>query len=46
MLIGRFSSVDIFHITKLSQVLLSKTVNMQLITEKHGPLLTLGTQEP
>lgn len=34
MLIGCFCSVDIFHITKLSQLLFSKTVNMQLITEK------------
>lgn len=34
MLIECFSSVDIFHTTKLSQVLLSKTVNIQLITEK------------
>lgn len=46
MLIGCFRSVDMFHITKLSQVLFSKTVNMQLITEKHGPLLTLGKHEP
>lgn len=46
MLIGCFCSVDIFHIAKLSQVLFRKTVNMQLITEKHGTLLTLGTHEP